>query len=74
MAAFRFSGGKLRACREREGLTRKQLGEGVERGESAITLYELDYRTPPMDVLVGMATVLGVRVEDLFDAVDEVRA
>jgi transcriptional regulator with XRE-family HTH domain len=74
MPAFKFSGSKLRAARTGAGLTREQLGESVDHGKSAITLYELGYRTPPLEVLVGLADILAVHVEELFEVVDEVPA
>jgi transcriptional regulator with XRE-family HTH domain len=71
---YRFSGAKLRAARESTGLSREQLGLIIERSESLITLYELDYRPPPIDKVVELGAALGVHVETLFDSTDEVVA
>jgi hypothetical protein len=69
--SHRFSGSKLRAAREShtpEPLSREELGALVDHGGSIITLYELDYRTPPVLVLIDLADALGVGVEDFFVA------
>jgi transcriptional regulator with XRE-family HTH domain len=72
--AYKFSGAKLRAAREAAGLSRVDLGARVDRGESVVTLWELDYRPPPIGKLADLADVLGVHVEEFFEVADEVPA
>jgi transcriptional regulator with XRE-family HTH domain len=70
MPKYEFSGEQLREIREAADRERDELGDEVDRSESAITLYELGYRKPPVEVLIELANVLGVEVEDFFVQVD----
>jgi len=74
MPAYRFSGQLLRDAREAAGKSRLALADEVERSESAVTLWELDYRTPPLPILIGLAAALGVSVESFFETVTRVPA
>jgi transcriptional regulator with XRE-family HTH domain len=74
MATYRFSGARLRVAREAARLSRVELGTGVEPGASVVTLWELHYRTPPIDKLAELADVLGVYVEEFFEVTDGVTA
>jgi transcriptional regulator with XRE-family HTH domain len=71
---YEFAGEQLREIREAAGRERDELGDDVDRSESAITLYELGYRKPPVEVLIALANVLGVDVEDFFVRVDDKQA
>jgi transcriptional regulator with XRE-family HTH domain len=66
MAEYRFAGNRLREARERHGLSRKQLAAAIERSESMVTLWELDYRQPLVEKLIEMASILDVPVEAFF--------
>ena len=66
MSAYYFSGERLREARVTADKSEERLGADVGRSASAIKLYEYSYRTPPIEVLVELAKVLGVRVEDFF--------
>jgi transcriptional regulator with XRE-family HTH domain len=55
----------LRTARERAGLTREQAGTALGRSYPAIQAYERGVIVPPGNVLVAMARLYGVRVEDL---------
>jgi transcriptional regulator with XRE-family HTH domain len=74
MAEYRFAGNRLREAREQHGLTRKELADSIERSESMVTLWELDYRQPLVEKLIEMAAILGVPVEAFFIAITEVPA
>ncbi|MCC7047166.1 MAG: helix-turn-helix domain-containing protein [Alphaproteobacteria bacterium] len=56
-------GGRIRAARERAGLTQAQLAQrlGVSRG--APSLWEIDHAKPDADRLVDIARELGVSVD-----------
>ena len=76
MAEYRFTGNRLREAREQHDppLTRRELGDAVERSESMVTLWELDYRQPTVEILIALANALGKRVEDFFVSITEVPA
>ncbi len=74
MATSRFSGARLRAACEAVRLSRIELGAGVEPGASGMTLWDLDYRTPPIDKPAELADVLGVYVEEFFEVTGGVSA
>lgn len=67
-----FSGKKLRRCRERAGFTRPGLAERCrELGESIspqhIARLERDEHLPKPSTLRGLATGLGLTIDDLLD-------
>ena len=64
---YRFSGAKLRAEREAAGRKREEIALAIGRSASLVTVYELSYRQPPPPVLMALAEVLGVHVEDFFE-------
>jgi XRE family transcriptional regulator, fatty acid utilization regulator len=66
MAEYRFVGDRLRKTRETAGVTRDELAKIIDRSPSMITLYELEYRRPPVELLIEMAVFLGVPVEAFF--------
>jgi transcriptional regulator with XRE-family HTH domain len=70
MAAYRFSGELLRAARDAARETNDETGQAVDRSGSAITLYKLGYRTPPIEVLIALAAHFDVPVESFFERVD----
>jgi len=55
----------LRAAREAAGLTREQAGTALARSYPAIQAYERGVIVPPGTVLIAMARLYGVAVEDL---------
>jgi transcriptional regulator with XRE-family HTH domain len=63
---------KLRAIRERLGLTQEQMFERLGDTKTAlyvgyIGLYEVGQREPPSLVLLRYARIAGVHVDDLID-------
>jgi len=64
---FVFSGAKLRATRERVGLSREQLALASGLTASTITVYENGYRGPSRPALIRLAAALGTSPRDLVD-------
>ena len=60
-----IDGFKLRAARENLGLSRESLALASGVGYNAVQAYEFGRSDPSARVLIAMARVLGVRVEDL---------
>jgi len=56
---------RLRARREAAGLTREQTATALAKSFKAIEAYERGANVPPGNVLVAMAQLYGVTVEDL---------
>jgi transcriptional regulator with XRE-family HTH domain len=65
-AAFVFDPTPLRSTREADGRSRKELAADVPCSVSLITLTELGYKRPSVDMLVRMADAYGVSLDDLF--------
>lgn len=61
------TGGKIRALRNRKGISAKELGESCDVNESAIRNYERGFRQVSDDKLSLIATCLDVPVEALRD-------
>jgi transcriptional regulator with XRE-family HTH domain len=66
VSAYHFSGDRLGGAMEAAGKGDEEVGEAVDRSASAIKLYRYGYRTPPIDVLIGLAAALDVPVESFF--------
>jgi transcriptional regulator with XRE-family HTH domain len=64
---FVFSGAKLRAVRERVGLSREELALAAELAASSITVLENGYRGPSRAALIRLADALGVSPRELVD-------
>lgn len=64
---FVFSPEKLRAERERVGMSRELLAITIGMSASGISLYEAGHRTPPRPVLLRLAGALGCSPRDLVD-------
>lgn len=57
---------RIRAERERAGLTREQLAEAVDIAPSFLAYLEKNQRKPSLPTIVGLAQVLKVPVRDFF--------
>jgi transcriptional regulator with XRE-family HTH domain len=55
----------LRTRREAAGLTREQVATALTKSFKAIEAYERGANVPPGNVLIALAGLYGVRVEDL---------
>lgn len=58
MATF---GQKLRAIREKKGLSQKEFGEAVGRSQNLVSQWESGAREPAWSTLQQIAAVLGVK-------------
>lgn len=56
---------KIKEYRIAKSITQEQLAEKVEVSRENISRYETGNRNPPISVLVRIANVLGVSIDDL---------
>lgn len=56
----------MRALRKQRKMTMKDLGLAVGVSESTISLYETGKHDPDIDVIIKIADVLGVTLDELF--------
>ena len=61
----------LRRYRAQRGLSQQQLADSVGIAKSYISSLELGYRAPNLNLLVKIASALGVRAGELVDAMVE---
>jgi transcriptional regulator with XRE-family HTH domain len=59
-------GYKLRTLRQTHGMSQAALGERCNVSQKEISHYETNYRTPPPDVVLRMAEVLGTTASELY--------
>lgn len=64
-------GDRLRAWRERAGLTQQQLADALGTGPAAISRLERDIHSPTVANLCRIAEALGVDARDLLVCPDE---
>lgn len=58
-------GERLKALRKSRGLTQKQLGEQIHKSKAAIGSYEQGVQIPPTDVLISLAKLYHLSLDDL---------
>lgn len=58
-------GERLKALRKSRGLTLKQLGEQIHKSKAAIGSYEQGVQIPPTDVLISLAKLYHLSLDDL---------
>ena len=58
-------GERLKALRKSRGLTQKQLGEQIRKSKAAIGSYEQGVQIPPTDVLISLAKLYHLSLDDL---------
>lgn len=56
---------RLKEIRLRRRLTQKDLARRINKSVSAISSYESDAQMPPLDVLISIASVLNVSLDEL---------
>jgi transcriptional regulator with XRE-family HTH domain len=66
MSSKRFYGERLRASRERSGMSQAELASTIGAAQSQITRYETNLAQPSQDVLIRMATTLNVSTDYLL--------
>lgn len=59
-------GQRIRALRKAMGLSQQQLGDSLGWGDTRLSMYERDQRTPKIQQLRELAQKLGVTLEDLI--------
>lgn len=62
---MRDIGTRIKIARMRKGISQKKLAEKISRSETAISSYELNTQTPPLDILISIAEVLDVSLDYL---------
>jgi transcriptional regulator with XRE-family HTH domain len=62
-----ISPARLRSAREAAGLSRERAAIAVGRSYRSICQYEDSWSRPPIDVLLALAELYDVAVEDLTD-------
>jgi transcriptional regulator with XRE-family HTH domain len=58
---------RLRELREAAGVSQAELGRSLGISQQAVGHWEAGNRVPPLDVLVRLAEVLGVTVNDFLE-------
>lgn len=58
-------GARLQRIRKQRGLTQKGLAERINKSVSAISSYETNAQSPPLDVLISIAAALTVSLDYL---------
>lgn len=58
---------KIKALRQRAGLTQLQLAEAMGTGRSAVANWEIGLTNPKTMELPNLARVLGCSIDDLFE-------
>lgn len=59
-------GVRIRTLRKQKGWTQKQLAAQIHRSAAAVGSYEQDTQTPPVDVLVSLASLFHMTIEELL--------
>lgn len=59
-------GARLKELRKSRGWTQKQLGEIIHKSKAAIGSYEQEVQTPPADVLISLAKLYHLTLDDLL--------
>ena len=59
------NGKRLKTLREAAGMSTTQLGEAVGVTQSMIANMEREFKTPSVEVLVRIAELLGVTLDEL---------
>lgn len=58
-------GARLKELRKSRGWTQKQLGELIHKSKAAIGSYEQEVQTPPADVLISLAKLYHLSLDEL---------
>ena len=56
---------RIRELRESKNMSQETLGKRIGRSKPVISSYENNIKTPPLDVLIGMARVFNVSLDYL---------
>lgn len=58
-------GTKLKAIRQKRGITQKELATRLSKSTSAVSSYESNAQLPPLDVIEDIARILNVSIDYL---------
>lgn len=59
-------GVRIRTLRKKKGWTQKQLAEQIHRSAAAVGSYEQGTQTPPVDVLISLASLFHMTIDELL--------
>ena len=59
-------GTRIRALRKQKGWTQRQLATLIHRSAAAVGSYEQETQVPPVDVLVSLASLFRITIEELL--------
>lgn len=62
---MRDLGSRLQMLRKQRGITQKVLAGRINKSVAAISSYETNVQSPPLDVLISIASVLNVSLDCL---------
>ena len=65
MERLHYLGQKLKQLRENRGWSQKDLASKLNKGLSTISGYETDAHTIPLDVLISIAAIFNVSLDEL---------
>lgn len=68
LAVRSFSRTKLRELRHAKGISLQDMSVAIHRAWPTVRSYESGAVTPPTDALPLLADLLGVTIDDLFEA------
>ncbi|WP_432352696.1 helix-turn-helix domain-containing protein [Sporosarcina sp. A2] len=66
----KFVGSKIKYFRKKKKLTQSDLGELIGKKNNTISNYETGTISPEQDALFAIAKALGIKVDDLFPAME----
>jgi predicted transcriptional regulator len=66
LAAYRFSGARVREQRQKRGHSREWLAVQLDRSLSTIRYYEVGFTTPPLPVIEQLADLFNVHPTEFF--------
>lgn len=61
-----YLGQKLKMLREERGLSQRELGKKLNKGISTISGYESDAHSIPLDVLISLAAIYDISLDELI--------
>ena len=64
-------GTRLRELRKRKGWTQKQLAKYLHKSTAAVGSYEQNVQTPPTDVLISLAGLYHISIDQLLGLAGE---
>ena len=66
MGKYKFDGDVIRAARKDAGMRREQVAVEADISSSYVSMIELGYRRPPMEMLAAVCRAVGIPVDVCF--------